>query len=124
MVKKRATARKATVSKGKSARHARAGKLGGLAPHACRGSECTVLRKKATAAGLKRVKSYSAEELLGFLGISKAKKTKKAAAKKAVKRAAPKRAVRRAARKAVRKTGVKKVVRRAAKKAVARRKRA
>ena len=54
---KKATARKTKsvgVRGGTPAQHARAGRLGGLAPHVCRGSECTKLKKEAAMRGKKK----------------------------------------------------------------------
>lgn len=103
---KRTAAAKKTRS-GKSLQHARAGRLGGLAPHVCRGSECTKLKKGASAkkkagaakkAVKKKVTSLKAKIKKEVTGLkakvkkdvaglkAKAKKTvkrKKAAAKKA-----------------------------------------
>ncbi len=50
MAKKKTSAGSAKKTRGgTSKQHARAGRLGGLAPHVCRGSECTKLRKEAAA---------------------------------------------------------------------------
>ncbi len=113
-------AKKTTRVKAKmSKRHVRAGKIGGLAQHFCRGSECTKLRNAAQE--LKKARGYSAEELLEFLGVALPMTHgagKKAVAKKAVKKAAVKKAVKkRIVKKAVAKRAVKKrVVKKAAKK--------
>ena len=61
---KKATARRTKsvgVRGGTPAQHARAGRLGNLAPHVCRGSECTKLRKEASLRAVKRkpgIKSF------------------------------------------------------------------
>lgn len=73
MVKK-TTAKKANNRK-KTTHHAEAGRLGGLAPHICRGSECTKL--KSAAAKLKKARGYSAEDLLNFFEVATPKHTTK-----------------------------------------------
>lgn len=75
---------------GKSAQHARAGRLGGLAPHVCRGSECTKLRREGklrskagtkgkTTAAKSTLKKRAAHEsiLADLFGKSKTKKVAK-----------------------------------------------
>jgi len=125
-------AKKTSSHASMSKRHVKAGKIGGMASHICRGSECTKLRK--AAAELKKARGYSAEELLDFLGLampkghgsettagSQAKKAvKKAAVKRKVKKTVAKKAVKKAvAKKAIKKAVVKKAVKKAvAKKAV------
>lgn len=41
------------VRGGSKKQHAIAGRLGGLAPHVCRGRECSSMKKKSTKAGSK-----------------------------------------------------------------------
>ncbi len=81
---KKTTSSTATVSK----RHARAGKLGGLAPHVCRGSECTKMRREAKENT--KARGFSTEDLLEYIGLgqgtSKTTSKKKTTAKKTAKR--------------------------------------
>lgn len=49
MAKRKATTKK-SVRGGTPAQHAKAGKLGGLAPHSCRGRECSTTEYTATKA--------------------------------------------------------------------------
>lgn len=55
----RATKKAVGIRGGTSKQHARAGRLGGLAPHVCRGSECTKLRKAAAAKKAASAKSVT-----------------------------------------------------------------
>lgn len=92
--KKTLTAAKKTRG-GTSKQHAKAGRLGGLAPHVCRGSECTKLRREAAAkkrgvkAALKPVAKTAAaakkagSKLVGALKASSAKEAAKAKTLKA-----------------------------------------
>lgn len=83
----KSTKAKASTSKGKTTRggtseqHARAGRLGGLAPHVCRGSECTKMRSKAGSRSTRATKSLKEGVLSGLLGKSKKTVTKKTATK-------------------------------------------
>lgn len=92
--KKTLTAAKKTRG-GTSKQHAKAGRLGGLAPHVCRGSECTKLRREAAAKkrSLKAAVKPAAKavgtakkavsKLVGALKASSAKKAAKAKTLKA-----------------------------------------
>lgn len=72
MAKKRRTAAAKKARGGVSKQHARAGRLGGLAPHVCRGGECVKLRKagKAKKAGAKKRTTTAKAK------VTKAKRTK------------------------------------------------
>jgi len=49
--KKTTTAAKKTTRRGVSTQHAKAGRLGGLAPHVCRGGECVKMRREEIEKG-------------------------------------------------------------------------
>ena len=83
----RATKKAVGIRGGTSKQHARAGRLGGLAPHVCRGSECTKLRKAAAAkkaASAKSVTKTAAKKRSLYAGAfdTKASSAKKATTSK------------------------------------------
>lgn len=90
----KAAAVKNVVTKGgTSKQHAKAGRLGGLAPHICRGRECTkikeeaLLKSKAKAAKATALKKVVKAEPTKRSGIKKVAVSKKSSIKPSPKKA-------------------------------------